>query len=144
MPLTAEKWDRRFMSLAHLVASWSKDPRTQVGAVIVVDRVVLGMGFNGFPRGVEDRPDRYSDRPTKYQYVVHAEANALINTSGSVRDATLYTTLAPCVECTKLLIQAGIQRVVIEREHDEGWSAAAQNMLREAGVAVEICETIDV
>ena len=79
------KWDLRFLKLAHHVGQWSKDPSTKVGAVIVdAQRRVLGIGYNGFPRGVDDSPGRYHDRPTKLDMVVHAETNAIMNAVSSV------------------------------------------------------------
>lgn len=106
-------WDMRFLDLAKHVASWSKDPSTKVGAVIVNDsNQVLSLGYNGFPRGVEDRMSRYEDRETKLLFVAHAERNALDNAFVDVRGATLYTTLCPCNECAKSIVQKGIRRVV--------------------------------
>ncbi|KXZ48352.1 hypothetical protein GPECTOR_28g759 [Gonium pectorale] len=118
-------WDDYFMALAFLSAQRSKDPNKQVGAVIVnADNVILGIGYNGFPRGCCDSdlpwakvatgPDgRPSPLGTKYPYVVHAEANALLNkNAASVAGARVYVTMFPCNECAKLLIQAGIREVV--------------------------------
>jgi dCMP deaminase len=86
------KWNERFLELAKHVASWSKDPSTQVGAIIVdpETRVVLGMGYNGFPRGVDDHPDRYANRELKYSLVVHAEANAILEAGKTCNGATLF------------------------------------------------------
>lgn len=115
-PVTgAELWDRRFMALAQQIATWSKDPSTKVGAVIVdAHRRIVSMGYNGFPRGVEDLPERLNDRAQKYPRIVHAEPNAILNATRSVKGCTLYVTpFAPCSECAKLIIQAGIKRVVI-------------------------------
>lgn len=106
-------WDMRFLDLAAHVATWSKDPNTKVGAVIVNDnKQVLSLGYNGFPRGVEDRVSRYEDRETKLLFVAHAERNALDNAYVDVRGATMYTTLCPCNECAKSIVQKGIKRVV--------------------------------
>lgn len=106
-------WSYRFLELAETVASWSKDPSTKVGSVIVdSSRRVLSLGYNGFPRGVEDTVERYSDRDTKLLLVSHAERNALDNSPGSVEGATLYATLFPCNECCKSIIQRGIKKVV--------------------------------
>ncbi len=106
-------WDIRFLELAYHVAKWSKDPSTKVGAVIVNEQhQVLSLGYNGFPRGVEDRESRYADRETKLLFVAHAERNALDNAFVDVRGATLYTSLCPCNECAKSIIQKGIKRVV--------------------------------
>jgi len=141
-----DKWSERFTDVARLVASWSKDPSTQVGAVIVdTKRRVIGLGYNGFPRGVADTPERYADREQKYPRVVHAEANAILNAIGSVEGCTLYGwPLPPCAECAKLIIQAGITRVVsrhlgsgtTEKWH-ESWAVAC-DMFLEAGVEVEL------
>lgn len=87
-----DKWDRRFMELAALIASWSKDPSTKTGAVIVdPDRRIVGTGYNGFAKGVDDREDRYNDRDTKYKMVVHCERNAMLFAQRSLKGCTLYT-----------------------------------------------------
>lgn len=135
------KWHDRFLELARHVAGWSKDPSTKVGAVIVDGkRRVISMGFNGFPRGVEDCEWRLADRPIKYAHVVHAELNAILAAPLSVEGATIYVTHQPCCGCAKAIIQAGIRAVVttqdsgIERWGDEQMVAWA--MLEEAGVEV--------
>lgn len=108
-------WDTRFLELAQHVSGWSKDPSTKVGAVIANEQhQVLSIGYNGFPRGVEDRMSRYNDRDTKLLFVAHAERNALDNAFVDVRGATLYTSLCPCNECAKSIIQKGIKRVVTQ------------------------------
>lgn len=119
------KWDRRFLKLAGEIATWSLDPSTQVGAVIVrPDRTVASIGYNGFPRGMSDDPALYADRETKLSRVVHAEMNAILNAHSSVDGFTLYTSkLPPCDRCAVHVIQAGIRRVV----YDE---PAAELMLR--------------
>jgi dCMP deaminase len=121
------------------VAGWSKDPSTKVGAVIVDPRrVVRGMGYNGFPRGVCDTPERYADRPTKYKLVVHAEANAILNATGDVRGCVLYCTWHPCSACAALIAQAGIAEVRCPAP-DPRWAedgAFARMILDEAGVDV--------
>lgn len=108
------KWDKRFLDLARHVSAWSKDPSTKVGCVLVDDnKCVLGIGYNGFPHGVEDSLERLHDRPTKYKLVVHAEANAILNARTSLKGTTVYTyPLPPCVDCMKLLAQAGVKRVL--------------------------------
>lgn len=136
-----DKWDRRFMELALHVASWSKDPSTQVGSVIVAaDRRIMSLGYNGFPRGVADTDERLNDRETKYKYVAHAERNALDNTDQSVRDCAMYVTLQPCPECVKSIIQRGIRKVVYkfnpERENLSQFMKYSMSMLEEAGVEV--------
>lgn len=110
--MQADKWDSRFLALAEAIATWSKDPSTRVGAVIVrPDRTIASIGFNGFPRGVEDSVERYADRPTKYAMVVHAEANAIVNAREPLHGYTFYCTLFPCSSCASLIIQAGITDV---------------------------------
>lgn len=107
------KWSTRFMALAEHVATWSKDPSTQVGCVIVdKQNRVVSLGFNGFPRGVKDDALRYVDRDTKLLFVAHAERNALDNAPLSVEGCTLYSPLMPCNECAKSIIQKGIKKVV--------------------------------
>ena len=74
-----EKWDLRFMEMARLVSTWSKDPSTQTGAVLVdTEKRIISVGYNGFAAGVEDSNERYDDRPTKYKMVVHCEVNAVL------------------------------------------------------------------
>jgi dCMP deaminase len=111
--LNFEQWDHRFLQLAETVATWSKDPSTKVGSVIVDSkRRVIGLGYNGFPRGIQDLEERYSNRETKLKLVCHAERNALDNTPISVEGSTLYATLFPCNECCKSIIQRGVAKVV--------------------------------
>jgi dCMP deaminase len=136
-----QKWDNRFLAMANLVASWSKDPSTQVGAVIVDGkRRILAVGYNGFPRGVsDDLGERLSDRSTKLPRVVHAELNAILNTGVpmSLEGATLYTSMFPCNECAKSIIQTGITRVVAPTPTEERWAdsnCVAEEMMDEAGI----------
>jgi dCMP deaminase len=139
------KWDHRFLRLAEHVAQWSKDPSTQVGCVLVNDqRIVVGMGYNGFPRGVDDNGERYRDRAVKYLMVQHAEANAILNASATIRGATAYVTHPCCSSCMGLLIQAGVSRVVtrpaevaMAQRFAESFGAA-QVMASEAGVRVAL------
>lgn len=108
------KWDNRFIDMARLVSSWSKDPSTQVGAVIVrPDRTVAGVGYNGFPRGYSDDPAFYIERSVKYDRIVHAEANAILGSHGPLNGTTIYTwPIPPCSHCAGLIVNAGITRVV--------------------------------
>ena len=136
-------WDKRFIGLAEHVACWSKDPSTKVGAVIVNDKKqVLAMGYNGFPRGVHDHEERYADRKIKLQLVAHAERNALDNAFMDVEGATLYSTLYPCTDCAKGIIQRGIRKVVTPKVEDSRYQHfnfdTSALMFKEAGVEVEI------
>ena len=134
-------WDECFMRMAHVIAQRSKDPSTQAGAVIVnPNKVVLGLGYNGFPRGIEDenlpweREGSFVD--TKYAYVVHAEENAVYNANADTKDGILYCTLFPCNECAKTIIQKGIKEVVYEDDkyHDQDAWIASRRLFDEAGV----------
>ena len=112
------KWDLRYLKLAEEVASWSKDPSTQIGAIAVGNKgQVLSQGYNGFPRGILDKEAYYLDRETKYKYVVHAEMNVIYNATYngvSLDGATMYVTGLPvCSDCAKGIIQVGISRVVM-------------------------------
>lgn len=110
----SRKWDERFLRLAREVAGWSKDPSTQVGCVIVrPDRTIASLGYNGFPRGLDDSADLYADRDTKYERIIHAEMNALLSATEDLKGYTLYVDpLIPCPRCAVHLIQKGISRVV--------------------------------
>lgn len=114
-------WDEYFMGLAHLSAKRSKDPNTQVGAVIVSDEHrVVGIGYNGFPNGCDDdmfpweREGAFGS--TKYPYVVHAELNAILNSKHNLHGCSIYVSLFPCNECAKAIIQSGISRIVYESD----------------------------
>ena len=98
-------WDERFFALADMVGSWSKDPSTKVGAVIIrPDRTIASVGYNGFPRGVYDGPEIYEDRPRKLLRTVHAEANAILSAREPLHGYTLYVTpLHPCANCSGLI-----------------------------------------
>lgn len=136
------KWQARFLGVAREVASWSKDPNTKVGCVLVSpDGVVVATGYNGIPRGVGDLPARM-ERPAKYLWTVHAEAAAVANAARSgarLSGATAFVSHAPCASCARLLLNAGIGKVVVgtgtTSMPDEEFEAAA-TMFREAGVKV--------
>lgn len=108
------KWDLRFLNMAKLVSTWSKDPSTQTGAVIVrSNKTVAGVGFNGFPQGMPDNPELYANRDVKYSRVVHCEVNATIFGSGPFTNCTLYTfPFMSCDRCFVQMLQNGIRRFV--------------------------------
>ena len=140
-----KRWDHDYLALAAFWAKLkSKDPSTQVGAVIVsTENNVIGMGYNGFPKGVRDRPERYNVRSEKYKFVVHAEPNAILSAAGhALKDSTIYTWPFPtCSNCAKLIIQAGIKRVVAPNLDIERWGdeiMTARTMYKEAGVELEL------
>lgn len=140
------KWHRRFFKLAEHIADWSKDPSTQVGACVVNDsKQVLSLGFNGFPRGVDDSVGRLMNRETKYKFVSHAERNALDNAFVDISGATLYSTLFPCNECAKGIIQKGIKTVVttqpdLNRTYNN--LDESLQMFSEAGVEIIFVENL--
>lgn len=134
-------WDEYFMGVASLSAMRSKDPNTKVGACIVNPKKrIVGIGYNGFPTGCHD--DNFPwDRDgeflnTKYPYVVHAEPNAILNSTTHLDDCCIYVTLFPCHECTKLIIQSGIKEIVYMDNKYDGTDSdkAAKRMLNASGV----------
>lgn len=134
-------WDTYFMGIAQLSSKRSKDPKTQVGACIVNhENKIVGIGYNGFPKGISDDDFPWQDQgdylQTKYPFVVHAEANAILNASQNLNDCKLFVTLFPCNECTKLIIQSGIKELVYISNKDEGkdFQIASKNMLEKAQV----------
>ena len=135
-------WDEYFMGIALLSSMRSKDPSTQVGACIVnSEKRILSMGYNGMPRCCSDDefPWGKDENPldSKYLYVCHAELNARLNcASGNVRGCTVYTTLFPCNECAKAIIQSGIAEVVYmsDKYSDSDSVLASKRMFTTAGV----------
>lgn len=108
-------WDQRYLRVAHHVASWSKDPSTQCGAVLVrANRTLSSVGFNGFPRGMDDAAALYADRALKYPRVIHSEWNAIRSSHDpSLVGCTVYAwPMPPCDLCTAALVQKGVARVV--------------------------------
>ena len=112
----SEKWHKRFMEVAELVATWSKDPSTKTGAIVVgPDREIRATGYNGLVRGVDDNKPERMERPTKYDFFEHAERNAIYNaclTGTSLKGCVMYATHAPCTDCARAIIQSGIKMVV--------------------------------
>lgn len=135
-----EKWDRRFLELASHISSWSRDPSTKTGCVIVDGlKRVIAIGYNGFPRMFPDNEDLYVDRETKYKYICHADRNALDNAPCSVEKMVMYITHPPCLECQKSIIQKGIQKVVFwqpDQEFLTRWYKGV-DMLNAAGIQVK-------
>merc|ERR1711907_37576 len=135
-------WDDYFMSVAFLSAMRSKDPSTQVGACIVnSDKRIVGMGYNGFPRGCDDDSLPWArtgnELDTKYPYVCHAEVNAILNkNSADVNGCTIYVGLFPCNECAKMIIQSGIKEVVYLSDKYKNLNAfiASRKMLKMAKI----------
>ena len=133
------RWHERLMGLAAYVSGWSKDPSTRVGAVLAnpYTNAVIGLGYNGLPRGIED-DHRLNDRNERLSIVVHAEVNAILNANGTAYGATLYTTHQPCSQCAAAIINAGIKKVVYIENEDfaKRWGYGGVSLLTEAGIEV--------
>jgi dCMP deaminase len=126
------KYDTAYLKMAHEWAKLSHCERKQVGAIIVKDRMIISDGFNGTPTGFENPCENEEDY-TKW-YVLHAEANAILKVASSTQScngATLYITLSPCKECSKLIHQAGIKRVVYANSYKDD---TGLKFLKKAGV----------
>ncbi|MBO7418111.1 MAG: dCMP deaminase family protein [Bacteroidaceae bacterium] len=127
--------DKRYLRMASIWSENSYCKRRQVGALIVKDKMIISDGYNGTPSGFENVCE--DENNVTYPYVLHAEANAITKIARSNNNsegATLYVTDAPCIECSKLIIQAGIKRVVYSRQYrlDDGLQ-----LLKKAGIEVE-------
>jgi dCMP deaminase len=127
--------------MSYIIAERSKDPSTQTGAVVVNEKnIVVGMGYNGWPRGIEngdlpwDREGSFED--TKYAYVCHAEENAIYNSNNSTDGGKIYCTLFPCNECAKTIIQNGIKEVIYDSDKysDTPASRVSRKLFKLAGV----------
>ena len=141
------QWDERYIELAKQISTWSKDPSRKIGAVAVGSKgQILSQGYNGFPRGILDLPERYDNREVKYKHVVHAEMNVIYNATFngvSLDGSSLFVYGLPvCNECAKGIIQVGIKRVVIytDQEVPAIWTDAFSltwDMFKEAKVNCE-------
>lgn len=136
-------WDKTFFDIIDVIAQRSDDPNTKLGAIIVSpDNNIISIGYNGLPRGIEPT-ELNTTRPTKYDYMEHAESNAILNcVRNSIaipQRSKLYVQMVPCVTCTRAIIQAGIGEVIIGNtvssnpKWEEDW-ATSNTMLTEAGI----------
>ncbi|MEW8505732.1 MAG: dCMP deaminase family protein [Candidatus Thiodiazotropha sp.] len=136
------KWDTRFLGLAAYISAWSKDPSSQVGAVITEGNRIVSLGYNGFAAGVEDKQERLDDRDCKLNLTIHAEENAMIFAKRDLTDCTVYVTHPPCPRCASKLIQEEVARIVYIAPSEDFLSRWAgdiklsSEMYREAGVEV--------
>lgn len=145
-------WDEYFMGVALLSSYRSKDPSTKVGACIVNDdKKIIGIGYNGFPFGCSDDEFPWQKNSedyleNKYPYVVHAEPNAILNSTTSLKGATMYVTLFPCNECAKLIIQSGIKHIVYleDKYHDSLSNQASRKMFDSANVSYKQMDKITI
>ena len=148
--LRSFSWDQYFMTMAYLVSMKSKDPSTRVGAVIVgPNHEVRSTGYNGFPRGYDDRRVRYEDREHKLLVCNHAEENAILHCAMngiSANDCTIYAPWFPCSRCAKSIIQSGIKEVVYDanfignrKGSERDWQNSmdiSREMFDETGVSI--------
>ena len=136
-----EKWLSRFYQMAELVASWSKDPSTQVGAVITQHNRVVSLGFNGYPHGVSDSAGD-DTRDLKLLKTIHAEENAILFAKRDLTGCDMVVTHFPCPNCAAKIIQTGIKSVHSPRPDPEfvsRWGEKikiSESMFAESGVAV--------
>lgn len=142
MDLTST-WTDRFMSLADMVATWSKDPSTKVGAVITSGKEIVSLGFNGFPARTPDNPAHLEDRAEKYPRVVHAELNAILRIRGNHTQMKMFCTHLPCSGCAAAIIASGIEHVITRRPSEAmmaRWPGMETTivMFREAGVELSL------
>ena len=144
--MSKTNWTDRFLELADVLSGWSKDKSRGVGAVIVDDfHRVISVGYNGFPRGVNDDIESRHERPAKYMYTEHAERNAIYSAAshGSrTAGCTIYLRWYPCCDCARGIIQSGIKKVVCDEPDfgDKRWGEkfkVSHEMFNEAGVFVE-------
>lgn len=135
------KYDKAYLRIAKEWSRLSYCKRKQVGAIIVKDRMIISDGYNGTPSGFENCCEDESGL-TKW-YVLHAEANAILKVAGSTQScegATLYITLSPCKECSKLIHQSGINRVVYHEGYKDD---SGLEFLKKAGVEVELITDLE-
>lgn len=143
------KWIDQFMSLAKVVATFSKDPDCKVGAIIVDKRrIIISSGYNGFPKSIRDEAYRLNNKTVKRELTLHAEVNAILNANADLTDHTILTTKPPCVHCALMVIQSDISMIVMPAlDSSSSWFEQHQRalqLLREAGVGVVIMEKDDV
>ncbi|HAT49462.1 MAG: deoxycytidylate deaminase [Nitrospirae bacterium] len=153
--MASADWADRYLQLASFVSQWSKDPKAKVGAVLL-DRNnwVVALGYNGFPKGVEDNIEKLKNEKDKNNMVVHAEQNALICAGPRADGGSIYVFKKPvCSRCAVLIIQAGIKKVVAlkpDPENNKGEDGEPSDshtsgiisvaMFREAGICLELIE----
>jgi dCMP deaminase len=133
------KWDKRYVLLAKHISSWSKDQSTQVGAVIFdAKQRLVSVGYNGFPRGIEDKNELLENRETKYKIIVHAEINSILFSNKDLKGCSLATwPFMPCSDCCKTIIQTGIKRVIAPYNDNPRWKDSfklSESLFKEAGI----------
>lgn len=142
--MSDKTWDERYMGLSRHIAEWSKDRSTKVGAVIVgPDNEPRSMGYNGFPRNVDDDVEERHERPVKYKFTEHAERNAVYNAARvgiPLKGCRIYVPWIPCSDCARAIIQSGITEIVTDNiDVPERWRddfLVALELLDEAGILI--------
>ncbi|MFI5404965.1 MAG: deoxycytidylate deaminase [Nitrososphaerales archaeon] len=120
-----DKWTYRFLELAQLVSTWSKDPSSQIGSVISRGKEVISIGFNGLPKGISQEEEILNNREEKYETILHAEINSILWAKRDIQGCTMTTyPIMPCSRCASVLIQSGITRVVAPPNFPERWKAS--------------------
>lgn len=138
----ASKWAKRFIQMAELVGSWSKDPSTQVGAVITKNNRIVSVGFNGYPHGISDSAE-VDERETKYLKTLHAEENAILFAKRDLDGCDIWVTHFPCPNCAAKIIQTGISVVHCPKQNEDFLSrwgdkiSLSQDMFQQAGVHID-------
>jgi dCMP deaminase len=144
------KWDTRFLGLAAHISSWSKDPSSQVGAVITDGNRIISLGYNGFAAGVSDTTERLVDRNIKLNLTIHAEENAMIFAKRDLSGCTVYVTHPPCPRCASKLVQEEVKRIVFISPSEDflsRWSddiELSYQMYEEAGIEYRAYELEDI
>jgi dCMP deaminase len=145
---TIPTWDEYYLRICQVVAARSKDPNTQIGAIIVGPaHEIRTTGYNSFPRGIRDDVPERLVRPTKYLWIEHAERNAICNAARSgtsTEGCTIYVEIMPCMDCARAIVQAGIKAVVVSSERMAQYSSAyydehfgmVEVLFAEAGITV--------
>ncbi len=134
-----KKYDTKYLEMAQTWSELSHAKRTKVGAILVKDNTIIADGYNGTPQGFEN--DCEDEQNTTKWYVLHAEANAILKVARSTQssqDSTLYVTISPCKECAKLIVQAGIKRVLYTSEYRD---TAGVEFLQKTGID---CQKMDI
>lgn len=138
-------WEEYFMGVAELSARRSKDPKTQVGACIINpdNKHILSIGYNGLPRGMNDDNISWEDESdflkNKHTYVVHAEANAILNANTNIEGSSMYITMFPCNECAKLIVQSGVKELFYKDDKFlyKPQGIASKHILTQGGVIIK-------
>ena len=145
---TIPTWDEYYLRICQVVSARSKDPNTQIGAIIVGPaHEIRTTGYNSFPRGIRDDVPERLVRPTKYLWIEHAERNAICNAARSgtaTEGCTIYVEIMPCMDCARAIVQAGIKAVVVSAERMAQYSSAyydehfgmVEVLFSEAGITV--------